>query len=94
MYRLLNRNFSTGKVLIKNCDLHICVNCLHFIKPTMKDTNNYDDPLAYELYGRCKKFGKMNLITGEIEYDISRHSRLNVERCGYTGTEYTKKTKS
>ena len=35
----------------------------------------------------------MNLITGEIEYDIARNCRLDDERCGSRGKEYTEKLK-
>ena len=79
MYRLLK----LGKVFIKNNDLPSCLNCVHFIRPTTKGRDDY------ELYGRCKKFGKMSLITGEIEYDFARHCRLDEEKCGDPGKEYT-----
>ena len=82
---ILNRILPTGKVFIKNSDLPICLNCLHFIRPTELQKEYRDD---YELYGRCKKFGKMNLINGEIEYDLARHCRLDDEKCGYTAAEY------
>jgi hypothetical protein len=67
VYRLLTRILPTGKVFIKHSDLPICLHCLYFTRPTELQKEYRDD---YELYGRCKKFGKMNLITGEIEYDI------------------------
>jgi len=86
---MLNRNFSTEKIFIRNTQLPICTNCLNFIK----HTNNYPrDPIPDNLrYGRCKKFGEMNLITGEIEYDLARRCRLNVSRCGNNGIEYMEK---
>lgn len=90
MCRLLNQNLSIAKILIKN--LPICINCLHFIKPLINVRNNYDQFLICELYGRCKKFGKINLITGKIEY-VAKNCRLNVEKCGYISTEYAVKTK-
>jgi hypothetical protein len=85
MLRILNRILPTGKVFIKNSDLPICLHCVHFIRPTELQKANRDD---YERYGRCKKFGKMNLITGEIEYNLARHCRLDDETCGYIGTGY------
>jgi len=93
MYKImritLNRSLTTGKIFIKNKDLPICSNCLHFIE----DTNNYPyDPLpSDEKYGKCKKFGVVNLVTGVIEYDLARNCRLKNEKCGSLGTEYTKK---
>ena len=82
----LNRILPTGKVFIKNSDLPICLHCLHFIRPT-------DLRKKYELYGSCKKFGKMNLITGEMEHDIASYCRLDDEKCGSLGKEYTEKLK-
>jgi hypothetical protein len=97
MYKLinsliLNRNFSTGKNFIRNTSLPICSNCLHFIE----HTNNYpyDPKPSNEQYGRCKKFGEMNFITGAIEYDLAINCRLNVSKCGNYGSEYTEKIKT
>lgn len=84
--RILNQILTTGKVFIKNSDLPICLHCVHFIRPTELQKEYRDD---YERYGRCKKFGEMNLITGEIEYSLARHCRLDDEKCGYIGTGYT-----
>ena len=89
---MLNRNFSTGTIFIRNTQLPICSNCLHFIE----HTNNYPyDPIPSDThYGRCKKFGETNLITGVIDHDLALTCRLNVSRCGNAGTEYTEKIKS
>ena len=91
-FLMLNINFATGKIFIRNTQLPICSNCVHFIE----HTNNYPyDPIPDNTqYGRCKKFGEMNLITGEIEYDLALRCRLNVSRCGNDGTEYTEKIQS
>ena len=90
LMKILNRILPTGKVFIKNSDLPICLHCLHFIRPTELQKEYRDD---YERYGRCKKFGNMNLITGEIEHGLARNCRLDDEKCGYIGTEYTENTK-
>jgi len=94
MYKLINvliliRNFSNGKIFIRNTQLPICSKCLHFIE----HTNNYPyDPIpSNEQYGRCKKFGQINLITGEIEYDLANICRLNGTKCGIDGIEYKEK---
>ena len=97
MYRLvifliLNIYLSTGKNFIRNRALPICSNCLHFIE----HTNNYPyDPIPSDKqYGRCKKFGQINMITGEIEYDLARNTRLDDNKCGQLGSEYTVKIQS
>jgi len=86
-FLILNRKLSFGKTFIKNIDLPICSNCLHFIK----NTNQHDPILNSEQYGRCKKFGEMNVITGVIEYDIAKKCRSNNIKCGNTGLEYIEK---
>jgi len=90
MYKLLTRNFSIGQFFIRNKALPICSNCLHFIE----HKNNYPyDPIPCDTkYGRCKKFGEVNLITGTIEYDVASNCRLNANKCGNFGSEYTKKS--
>lgn len=92
MYRLnnfliLNKKFSTVKILIRNTEFPICSNCVYFIK----HTNNYPyDPIpSDEQYGRCKKFGEVDLITGTIKYDLAINCRLNINKCGNVGSEYT-----
>ena len=96
MYKLktffvLNKNFFSGKIFIRNGKLPICSNCLHFIE----HTNNYpyDPSPSDEQYGRCKKFGEINMITGQIEYDLAINCRSNVSKCGNFGSEYTEKIK-
>jgi hypothetical protein len=44
-----------------------------------------------EKYGRCKKFGEANMITGTIEFDLASDSRFNDSKCGKIGSEFTAK---
>lgn len=86
------RTLSSQKIFIKNKELPICSKCLHFIE----HTNNYPyDPIPSDKqYSRCKKFGEINIITGEIEYDLAKISRLDDNKCGRFGSEYTEKIQS
>jgi hypothetical protein len=86
---MLNSCFSTEKIFIRNIKLPSCFNCVHFIE----HTNNYPyDPVPCDTqYGRCKRFGEVNLITGEIEYDLARNCRNEIGKCGKIGSEYIKK---
>jgi len=88
-FSILIRKCSTRKIFIRNKALPICSNCLHFIE----HTNNYpyDPTPSNKQYGKCKKFAEMNLITGEIEYDLAKNCRLNISKCGNFGSEYTEK---
>lgn len=85
------RNLSTKNTFISNKDLPICSNCVHFIE----HTNNYPyDPIPSDKqYGRCKRFGEMNLITGTVEYEFAMNCRTNINKCGILGSEYIKKCK-
>jgi len=86
---LLIKNFSTVPTFIRNKKLPICSECLHFIEYT----NNYlyDQIRSNEHYGKCNKFGEVNMITASIEYDLASDCRLDNDKCGKFASEYTKK---
>ncbi len=94
MYKLiffiLNIFCSTGNFFIRNIKLPSCFNCVHFIE----HRNNYPyDPIPCdEQYGKCKKFGEVNLVTGVIEYDLAKHCRNDNAKCGKLGSEYMEKS--
>jgi len=85
-FSILKSNFSTVNNFIRNKELPICSKCVHFIQ----HTNNYPyDPIPNnEQYGRCKKFGEVNMITGIIEYDLASNCRLDNSKCGKFASEY------
>jgi len=85
----INKGFNNIKIFIRNKNLPICLNCLHFIEN--KNSYPYDSVPSYEHYGRCKKFGKVNLITGVVEYDSAINCRSNNNKCGNLGFEYIDK---
>lgn len=80
-----NRKFSTGIYFIRNKELSICSNCVHFIEYTNKN--------PFDSY-RCKKFGEMDIITGAIKYDLATVCRLGDDNCGKIGSQYTAKNQS
>ena len=81
-FLILNRHFSTGIFFIRNAELPICSNCLHFIEHA--NNNPYDG-------SRCKQFGEVNLITGAIKYDLATNCRRSDNYCGKIGSHYTAK---
>jgi len=89
---ILNKKLPIEKIFIRNKELPICSKCIHFIEYT----NNYPyEPVPRdEQYGRCKKFGEINMITGAIEHDLASNCRLDVSKCGKFGEEYIEKIKS
>ena len=107
MYNLLRRNFmliSRGvgqhensyvplqqiitKQYIRNTENPSCVNCVNFIP----DQTCYPfDTLPDDNFGKCKKFGELNLVTGGIEYDMALNCRRDETKCGSKGIEYHRK---
>jgi hypothetical protein len=85
MRNLIKRSFSTGKNFIRNENLPVCANCIHFIEE--KTNYPYDPPPNY-LLGQCKKFGEVNFITGVIKYDYATICREDIRKCGHQGLEY------
>jgi len=80
------RHFSS---FIKNRDLPLCINCVHFIK----DVSNYpyDPPSNDERYGKCKLFGYQNVVTGYNNYTYASMCRHDDNKCGEKGKYFTKK---
>lgn len=60
-------------IVIKNEHVTSCSNCLFFITPT--------DP-ANLYYGKCKRFGEKNIITGEVENLYALACRKDRTLCG------------
>ena len=78
--------------IINTKPTNLCVNCIHYIKykyPYPED-EFYDSKTKS---GNCALFGKLHLVTGEIEYDGALESRLNELKCGKKGLFYIQKDK-
>jgi len=90
-FLIVKQTFSNGKQFIRNENLPVCADCLHFIR----HKNNYPyDPIPNDkMYGKCKKFGQLDMVTGLIEHDYANECRLDDNRCGYKGSEYKDKRK-
>jgi hypothetical protein len=67
---------------IRNLEFPICANCVHYIKPPPGITE-----------ATCKKFGKINVVSGVIDYDIAILVRENEKKCGMKGSAYQEKNK-
>jgi hypothetical protein len=72
---------------------NLCVNCLHYInyKYFYPEDEIYDHKTKL---GNCALFGKLHLVTGEIEYDNALDCRLNKLKCGKKGLFYIQKDKA
>jgi hypothetical protein len=68
---------------IKNAELPVCKDCVHF-KP-------YDiNELNYNL-GKCGKFGRKDILSGEITYVFAESCRIDDDQCGKNGTHFKSK---
>jgi hypothetical protein len=67
---------------IRNLEFPVCANCLHYIPPP---------PFITE--ATCKKFGKINVVSGVIDYDIAILVRGDEKKCGMKGAAYEEKIK-
>jgi hypothetical protein len=85
-FSILRRTFSTEKLFIKNKELPICSNCIHFIE----HINNYPyDSLPDDKnFALCKRFGEIDVVTGNIQYDLAKQSRNDNNKCGLNASEY------
>jgi hypothetical protein len=63
---------------IKNLHTPKCITCKQFIP----------DSLDSSTFSKCKKFGKANLVSGEIIYDFADSCREIESKCGQNGTHY------
>lgn len=63
---------------IKNIHAPKCATCKHFIP----------DSLDSAAFSKCEKFGKVNLVSGEIKYDFADYCRDSDSKCGQNGTYY------
>ena len=78
----LNRSFTNVKVSIRYKEIPICLTCSRFIE----HMNKYPYELISGKHGIYKKIGKVNSVTGVIEYDLASICALNDNKCGNLGS--------
>jgi hypothetical protein len=78
----LRRGFTSKNTYITNINTPICVNCLHFIP----HSDRFDNAL-----GKCSKFGKKDLVTGDIKYEWAAICRTLDRKCGESGLYFYSK---
>ena len=66
---------------LRNYNSPICSNCIHY-KP-MYTYSNYDQTSGY-----CKRFGEVNIRSGEVHYDSIYDCRRDESKCGFHGKFY------
>ena len=92
--KLYIRNFCNKiikeKSFIKNIEVPICINCVHFIKFKTKNTYDSSGPQNLQL-SQCKKFGIKNVLSGKIEYEQAPKCRFNKDMCSSNAIYFDKK---
>jgi len=66
-----------------------CVNCAHFIPH--KNNYPYDLIPNDSLYGKCRRFYNIDLITGLVKYEYAKDCRVDSDKCDIEGKEYKTK---
>jgi len=86
-FLMLKTAFSSSTLpIIRYLKYPICCNCVHFLEH--KTYYPYDPPPDSKEYGKCKLFGQIDLITGDIEYDYAKKCRSDNTKCGKNGTNF------
>lgn len=70
-----------AKYNIVNSNLPKCIDCVHYIPP---------DYTFISDYGNCKKYGKMNIVTGVITNDFTKSCREDENKCGLEAKNFVK----
>ena len=73
---------------LSNQQKPLCINCLNFIQaqPILNDNT-----LNNKFYGKCLKFMKHNLVTGDFTYEYADTCRIMNSKCGERGKLYKEK---
>ena len=64
--------------IIKNINIPSCKNCIHY-KPSYSTTD------FTASYNSCNKFGRKDIITNKISYDLAFMCRNDENKCGRQG---------
>lgn len=68
---------SLASATIKNYQVPICQNCIH-----------YRPNLFMPSLSKCSQFGTKDIVTGEIKYDYADLSRMSEDKCGLEGKQF------
>jgi hypothetical protein len=65
----------------------LCVDCKYFVGA---DFIWPDERPDHSKFGKCKLFGKINLVTGDIKYEYANLVREDDKMCGKIGKFFEK----
>lgn len=81
MYHSIRLHMVNPERIIQRIDFPDCKSCVYF------QPRDSDSEFANK-FSRCNKFGKKNLITGEIDYNYADLNRNDETKCGEKGRYY------
>lgn len=73
--------------ILKSAAPRLCKDCV-YLRPNPKFWG-FDKNAT--IFGHCGKFGKIDLVTGDIEYSFASVCRDNDTQCGKEGTQFSAK---
>jgi len=76
---LPNTMNSLGDICIENMEFPTCRSCKYYLPGNL----HFDGD-----FSRCNKFGKKDIITGEIDYRYTDICRMDETKCGQKGRYY------
>jgi hypothetical protein len=65
----------------------LCIDCKYFIGDNIRWPDESPD---HTNFGKCKLFGKTDLVTGDIKYEYARLAREDDTMCGKRGKFFEK----
>jgi len=81
-----------GDTFIKNIQFPPCITCEHFQRYVSKELYNDRNTTLHQ--SKCKKFGYMDIITGEISYEGVGKARFDKNMCRLNGIYHSVKESS
>lgn len=75
--------FFLGLLCIQNYNVPICKNCKYFIPYRIDE--------SFIILSKCKKFGKLDILSGEFKYDYADICRRSSSKCGINGVFFVPK---
>jgi len=79
-----------GDAFIKNIQYQPCITCKYFSLYVPSEDYKYHDRNTNHHLSKCKKFGYMDIISGEIKYEAVGKARFDKDMCKLDGIYHIK----
>lgn len=83
------------KQIIENSKTRLCIDCFYFYKVYKddkidKDYKNDNKNIIFEK-SKCFKYGKIDIISGELQYEFAHNIRQLESKCGLKARNFEEK---